>query len=184
MHNYVDSFQCLPFGKGDNYMPEIMSAPTYARWSTHSQALVFLEQTTLFNAINFNLPPETPFMDNYNMGFMPVFQDPNRENSTVCRIAITAFLCPSDPAGPAAHPAGMVATITTATRDRGCATPASRPPARSRRAISPRTTLQPKLRQPGQHDRWDQSDCLPQRTPPWPGNARLQDRHVHDGRRA
>jgi prepilin-type processing-associated H-X9-DG protein len=100
LHNYIDAFNCLPFGKGDNYMPEIMSAPTYARWSTHSQTLGFLEQTTLFNAINFSLPPETPFMDNYNMGFMPAFQDPNGENATVVRITISAFLCPSDPAGP------------------------------------------------------------------------------------
>jgi prepilin-type N-terminal cleavage/methylation domain-containing protein/prepilin-type processing-associated H-X9-DG protein len=104
LHNYIDSFQCLPFGKGDNYMPEIMTAPTYGRWSTHSQALGFFEQTSLFNAINFNLPPETPFMDNYNMGFMPAFQDPNRENATVCRIAISAFICPSDPAGSASPP--------------------------------------------------------------------------------
>ena len=52
--------QSLPFGKGDNYMAEIMNAPVYARWSTHSQILGFFEQTTLFNAINFNLPPEMP----------------------------------------------------------------------------------------------------------------------------
>src|SRR6516225_10697695 len=99
LHNYLEALQCLPFGKGDNYMDEIMNAPVYARWSTHSQVLGFFEQTPLFNAINFNLPPETPFMDSNNMGFMPVFQDPNRENATVCRIAISAFLCPSDPAG-------------------------------------------------------------------------------------
>jgi prepilin-type N-terminal cleavage/methylation domain-containing protein/prepilin-type processing-associated H-X9-DG protein len=101
LHNYVDALQSLPFGKGDNYMDEIPSAPIYARWSVHSQILGFFEQTPLFNAINFSLPPETPFMDSYNMGFMPVFQDPNRENSTVCRIAISAFLCPSDPVGAA-----------------------------------------------------------------------------------
>jgi len=105
IHNYNNAFSSLPFGKGDNYMTEIMNATTYARWSTHSQILVYLEQTTLFNAINFNLPPETPFMDSYNMGFMSAFQDPNRENSTVCRIAISAFLCPSDPA-PSSGPPG------------------------------------------------------------------------------
>jgi prepilin-type N-terminal cleavage/methylation domain-containing protein len=98
LHNYIDALQSLPFGKGDNYMDEIPSAPVYARWSTHSQILGFFEQMPLFNAINFNLPPETPFMDSYSMGFMMVFQDPNRENATVCRIAISAFLCPSDPA--------------------------------------------------------------------------------------
>jgi prepilin-type N-terminal cleavage/methylation domain-containing protein/prepilin-type processing-associated H-X9-DG protein len=99
LHNYVDSLNSLPFGKGANYQNVIPMAPVYARWSTHSQILGFFEQTVLFNAINFSLPPETPFMDNYNMGFMPAFQDPNRENSTVCRIAISSFVCPSDPMG-------------------------------------------------------------------------------------
>ena len=99
LHNYVDSLQSLPFGKGNNYQNVIPMAPIYARWSTHSQILAFFEQAPLFNAINFNLPPETPFMDSYSMGFMPVFQDPNRENSTVSAMAISAFLCPSDPAG-------------------------------------------------------------------------------------
>ncbi len=105
LHNYVDSLGSLPFGKGDNYEDELPMAPVYARWSTHSQILGFFEQMPLFNAINFNLPPETPLMDSYNMGFMPAFQDPNRENMTVCRIAISAFLCPSDPAG-AGGPSG------------------------------------------------------------------------------
>jgi prepilin-type N-terminal cleavage/methylation domain-containing protein/prepilin-type processing-associated H-X9-DG protein len=104
LHNYIDALQSLPFGKGDNYQTEIPMAPVYARWSTHSQVLGFYEQTPLFNAINFNLPPETPFMDNYNMGFMPVFQDPNRANSTICAIAISSFLCPSDPAGSVGPP--------------------------------------------------------------------------------
>ena len=36
---------------------------------------------------------------------MMAFQDPNRENSTVCRIAISGFYCPSDPAG-SVSPAG------------------------------------------------------------------------------
>jgi prepilin-type N-terminal cleavage/methylation domain-containing protein/prepilin-type processing-associated H-X9-DG protein len=101
LHNYVGALGSLPFGKGGNYIPEIPMAPTYARWSTHSQILGFMEQTALFNAINFNLPPELPSLDNYNMGFYPAFQDPNRANSTISTIAISAFLCPSDPAGSA-----------------------------------------------------------------------------------
>jgi prepilin-type N-terminal cleavage/methylation domain-containing protein/prepilin-type processing-associated H-X9-DG protein len=104
LHNYVEALNSLPFGKGDNYMDEIPTAPFYARWSTHSQILGFFEQTPLFNSINFNLAPETPNMDSYNMGFMPAFQDPNRENASVCRIAINAFLCPSDPAGAGGPP--------------------------------------------------------------------------------
>jgi prepilin-type N-terminal cleavage/methylation domain-containing protein/prepilin-type processing-associated H-X9-DG protein len=104
VHNYINALQSLPFGKGDNYMTEVPSAPTYARWSVHSQLLGFFEQTPLFNAINFNLPPETPFMDSYNMGFMMAFQDPNRENSTISAMAISAFLCPSDPAPSGGQP--------------------------------------------------------------------------------
>ncbi len=103
--NYENALRSLPFGKGDNYMTEVMNAPVSARWSTHSQILGYIEQSSLFNATNFNLPPEIPNMDSYNMGFMMAFQDPNRENSTVCRIAIAAFVCPSDPAG-SISPAG------------------------------------------------------------------------------
>jgi prepilin-type N-terminal cleavage/methylation domain-containing protein len=51
LHNYVDALQSLPFGKGDNYMTEIMTAPVYARWSTHSQILGFFEQTPLLTRL-------------------------------------------------------------------------------------------------------------------------------------
>jgi prepilin-type N-terminal cleavage/methylation domain-containing protein/prepilin-type processing-associated H-X9-DG protein len=105
MHNYENALRCLPFGKGDNYIPVVPNAPVYARWSTHSQLLGFLEQTPLFNAINFNLPPELPSLDSYNQGFYMAFQDPNRENSTACRVVISTFVCPSDPAG-SAGPSG------------------------------------------------------------------------------
>jgi prepilin-type N-terminal cleavage/methylation domain-containing protein/prepilin-type processing-associated H-X9-DG protein len=105
LHNYVNALGSLPFGKGDNYMDEVPTAPVYARWSSHSQILGYLEQAPLFNAINFNLPPEMPSLDSYNMGFYPAFQDPNRANSTVCAIAISAFVCPSDPSG-SAGPSG------------------------------------------------------------------------------
>ena len=116
-------------------MTEFLTAPVYARWSTHSQILGFFEQTPLFNAINFNLPPETPFMDSYNMGFMMAFQDPNRENASVCRIAISAFLCPSDPSSAPARPAGTVATTTSVTRGHGFATPVSKRLAPPRQVI-------------------------------------------------
>ncbi len=104
LHNYIGAFNSLPFGKGNNYQTVIPMAPVYARWSTHSQMLGFFEQTPLFNAINFNLPPETPFMDSYNMGFMPAFLDPNRENSSVSAVMVSSFLCPSDVAGAGGPP--------------------------------------------------------------------------------
>jgi prepilin-type N-terminal cleavage/methylation domain-containing protein/prepilin-type processing-associated H-X9-DG protein len=100
LHNYHDAFSALPFGKGGDYMSVLPSAPVYARWSTHSQLLGFLEQKPLFDAINFSLPPETPDAGGMGMGMgmISAYQDPNRENATVCRIVLSVFLCPSDAA--------------------------------------------------------------------------------------
>jgi prepilin-type N-terminal cleavage/methylation domain-containing protein/prepilin-type processing-associated H-X9-DG protein len=97
-HNYVTTFQVLPFGKGLNYVASLPSAATYARWSVHSQLLMYLEQGNLFAAINFNLPPETPGMAG-DVAFMPPYQDPNRENMSACLSQVATFLCPSDAAG-------------------------------------------------------------------------------------
>ena len=94
-HNYVSTYQVLPFGKGLNYVGSLPSAATYARWSVHSQLLAYLEQGNLFASINFNLPPETPGMAG-DVAFMPPYQDPNRENMTACLTQVATFLCPSD----------------------------------------------------------------------------------------
>ena len=99
LHNYHDVCLCLPFGKGNNYAAVVPGAPTYARWSTHSQILPYMEQTTLFNSINFYLPPETPDIGAMGMGFMPQYLDPHRENSTVAQVVVSGFLCPSDGSG-------------------------------------------------------------------------------------
>jgi len=98
-HNYVSTYQVLPFGKGRNYVPALSSAATYARWSVHSQLLMDLELGTLFASINFNLPPETPGMAG-DVAFMPPYQNPNRENMTSCLTQVATFLCPSDATGP------------------------------------------------------------------------------------
>jgi prepilin-type N-terminal cleavage/methylation domain-containing protein len=95
IQNYAATFQVLPFGKGQSYVSSLPSAATYARWSTQSQLLMFLEQGNLFNSINFSLPPETPGMAG-DVPFMPPYQNPNRENSTSCLAQVQTFLCPSD----------------------------------------------------------------------------------------
>jgi prepilin-type N-terminal cleavage/methylation domain-containing protein/prepilin-type processing-associated H-X9-DG protein len=95
VHNYVSSFQVLPFGKGLNYVSTLPSAATYARWSVHSQLLIYLEQGNVYAAINFALPPETPGMAG-DVAFMPPYQNPNRQNMTVCLVQVATFLCPSD----------------------------------------------------------------------------------------
>jgi prepilin-type N-terminal cleavage/methylation domain-containing protein/prepilin-type processing-associated H-X9-DG protein len=95
IHNYESAFKVLPFGKGDSYATSLPGTPVYARWSTNSQLLMFIEQGNLFNSINFNLPPETPGMAGA-VPFMPAYQNPNRENATASRTQVATFLCPSD----------------------------------------------------------------------------------------
>src|SRR5437868_8900467 len=58
IHNYLSTYQSLPFGKGGSYAPSLPGTPVFARWSCNSQLLMFLEQGVLFNAINFSYPPE------------------------------------------------------------------------------------------------------------------------------
>jgi len=60
LHNYEEAIGCLPFGKGGDYMSILPAALVYARWSAHSQILGFREQSPLYAAIDFSLPPETP----------------------------------------------------------------------------------------------------------------------------
>jgi prepilin-type N-terminal cleavage/methylation domain-containing protein/prepilin-type processing-associated H-X9-DG protein len=95
IHNYVSTFGVLPFGKGGGYTATVPNAAAYARWSSLSQLLMYLEQGNLFNSINFSLPPETPGMAGA-VPFMPPYQDPNRENMTASLSQVNTFLCPSD----------------------------------------------------------------------------------------
>jgi prepilin-type N-terminal cleavage/methylation domain-containing protein len=100
LQNYHDVFLCFPFGKGPDYMAIDPNAPVYARWSTQSQILPFLEQKPLFDSINFSLPPDVPDLGGGGMGdMMPAYTSPNSANSTAVRVRISAFICPSDAGG-------------------------------------------------------------------------------------
>jgi prepilin-type processing-associated H-X9-DG protein len=88
-----------------NYKTSLPAAAAYARWSTHSQLLMFIEQGNLFNSINFSLPPETPGMAGA-VPFMPPYEDPNRENMTASQTQVAVFLCPSDVPPIATWPGG------------------------------------------------------------------------------
>jgi prepilin-type N-terminal cleavage/methylation domain-containing protein len=55
LHNFHDTFQHFPYGKSPSYP----GAPAWARWSAHSQILPFLEQSPVYNALNFDYPPNT-----------------------------------------------------------------------------------------------------------------------------
>jgi prepilin-type N-terminal cleavage/methylation domain-containing protein len=94
-HNYHGALGVFPFGKGPSYQAVLPGTPIYARWSAHSQLLMFIEQGNLFNSINFHFPPETPGMAGA-VPFMPAYENPNRENATASRTMVATFLCPSD----------------------------------------------------------------------------------------
>jgi prepilin-type N-terminal cleavage/methylation domain-containing protein len=53
--NFHDVYSHFPYGKS----PAYAGAPIYARWSAHSQLLPYLEQGNVYNALDFNLPPNT-----------------------------------------------------------------------------------------------------------------------------
>src|SRR5947199_2403514 len=97
LHHYHDVFKRLPYGKSPVY-GNPPGAPVYARWSTHSQILPYLEQDNLYRNINFQFPPETPDMSTPDMpDYMLPWQNPGRVNAAACRTQLPVFLCPSDP---------------------------------------------------------------------------------------
>ena len=95
MQNYHSTHQVFPFGKGPDYRTVLPGIPVYARWSAHALILPELEYSSLYNAINFSFPPETPGMGGV-VAFMPAYSNPNGVNAVESRYAIETFYCPSD----------------------------------------------------------------------------------------
>jgi len=56
----------FPYGKSPSYT----GAPVWARWSTHSQILPYLEQGNVYNALNFTFPPNTGDMQAPETGIL------------------------------------------------------------------------------------------------------------------
>ena len=63
-------------------------------FSIHAQMLPYLDQTALYDAINFQVG--TWPTDGVNVAFQPSFTAINRVNATVRNVAVATFLCPSD----------------------------------------------------------------------------------------
>ena len=95
LQNYHSTHQVFPFGKSLDYRQVLPGIPVYPRWSTHSMILPELEYASLYNAINFSFPPETPGMGGV-INFMPAYSNPNGVNAVESRYVIETFLCPSD----------------------------------------------------------------------------------------
>lgn len=91
LHNYLSSHSVFPFGKGPSYP----GVPVYARWSQHAMILPYLDQSPLYNQLNFSFPPDTPGMGGV-IAFMPAYTNPTGTNSAASRTVVPGFMCPSD----------------------------------------------------------------------------------------
>jgi prepilin-type N-terminal cleavage/methylation domain-containing protein/prepilin-type processing-associated H-X9-DG protein len=77
MHNYHESRNALPAAE-----MTFLGLPNGTNFSALSQALPYLEQSNLFNSLNFGYPDVDP------------------TNGTVMLANVSAFICPSDPYNP------------------------------------------------------------------------------------
>ncbi len=85
MHNYHSSNDSFPMGASQSYYNYGGGQPctTWNNWSAHAMMLNFLEQTALYNAINFS-------MEGRGSDYA------SAANSTAYNAKIAVFLCPSD----------------------------------------------------------------------------------------
>ncbi len=84
MHNYHSANDCFPMGSSLAMQRDAPTVPaTWNNWSAHAMMLNYMEQSPIYNAINFNLES----CNNEN----------NHPNSTGWNAKINTFLCPSDP---------------------------------------------------------------------------------------
>ena len=93
LSNYECANRVFPFARGGYYAPP---SPWYGRWSAHAMILSQMEQSTVFNAINFALCPALPNMGVDMMGdvILPALNVP--DNTTATQTRIGTFTCPSD----------------------------------------------------------------------------------------
>lgn len=92
LHLYHDVTKGFPYGKGISYPAP---AKGYARWSTHALILPYMEQSTLFSAINFDYEPATPGMGGV-VNFMPAWANASGINVNASKLPVATFICPSD----------------------------------------------------------------------------------------
>ena len=93
LNNYQAAAGVYPFGVGADGDGAIATYTSQSnrRYSMHSQLLPYIEQTALFNALNFSVPPFFP-----DDNGVPDPEDGPGPNFTVAQVWVNAFLCPSD----------------------------------------------------------------------------------------
>jgi prepilin-type N-terminal cleavage/methylation domain-containing protein/prepilin-type processing-associated H-X9-DG protein len=98
VHNYISSNETLPpsgsrhdyGGWGFAANPVLQQYTRQNPWSFKARLLPFFEQTTAFNAANYDMDPEWSNGTSYNLSGW----DPS--NLTIRAITVASFLCPSD----------------------------------------------------------------------------------------
>jgi prepilin-type N-terminal cleavage/methylation domain-containing protein len=91
--HYESAAGVYPFGVGadsDKLISQIASSNS-RRYSLHSQILPYLEQTPLFNQLNFFFQPFAP-----DQTGDPAVVTGSGPNETAARTVVSVFLCPSD----------------------------------------------------------------------------------------
>jgi prepilin-type N-terminal cleavage/methylation domain-containing protein/prepilin-type processing-associated H-X9-DG protein len=96
LHNYHAALGCFPVGFLYAYQgASPLSSPSQYRWSALAQMSPYLEQTILFNALNFNFPIAFQPTSGGSL-FWPYYP----ANTTAMGAQVASYLCPSD-GGPA-----------------------------------------------------------------------------------
>jgi prepilin-type N-terminal cleavage/methylation domain-containing protein len=93
LQNYLTSCSVFPFGVGadkDGLVASIASSGN-RRYSAHSQLLPYIEQTALYNSLNFWVQPFFP-----DSTGDPTEATGAGPNETAARVSVSVFLCPSD----------------------------------------------------------------------------------------
>ncbi len=102
LHNYESSWNGFPVGFLYAYKGVLPnSSPSQYRWSVLAQMSSYLEQSNVFNAINFNFPI-AHMPTSSGALFWPYFEC----NTTAMATQVALFLCPSDGAPPPAVGSG------------------------------------------------------------------------------
>ena len=77
LHNYISAIGVLPPGRFNSHIAGHGNC-----WGAYSQLVPYLDQSAIFNAFNFNLPPDTDALA--------------VANSTGFQTFLSTFLCPTD----------------------------------------------------------------------------------------
>ncbi len=104
LHNYHSAVDSFPVGfliPGEGEAAPGIPALHY-RWSALAQMTPYLEQTAVFDSLNFDFPIASGFTEVYGTPPFTIFP----ANATVVGTVVEVFLCPSDGDGPPSETSG------------------------------------------------------------------------------